>query len=121
MEYQRTAVSLPVAEPENPTRVWPFFDHDIGLTEAREMVGRWKRANPDKAHAAAVTREAVERVMNQPGCVGARCYYGLNADGTMSLIMIGVDIDGNDMDEGAMAERFEPCPPFCAIDSALDV
>lgn len=122
MEWQNTAVALPIIETESPApRVWPNFDHDIGLTEAREMINRWKRANPEKPHAAAVTKEALDRILSQKGCVGGRFYYALNPNGSMTLILVGVDVDGNDMDEGALAERFQPCPPFCAIDSALNV
>lgn len=115
-----THVVSPAVTPDSTERVWPTYDHEIGMTEARDLIGRWKRANPAQASAGAMTRVALDRILAQEGCHGVRVYYGLNPDGTMALIAVGVDELGNDMDEGALAERTFPCPPFCAIGSALD-
>lgn len=120
MERQNLAVATPVAEPEVTEKVWPTFDHDIGMTEAREMIGRYRRANPGKIGASAFTKVALDRVLAQEGCTGVRMYFGLNPDGTSCLILVGVDELGNDLDEGEMAERGFPCPPFCPTNSALD-
>ena len=120
MNPQNLAVVSPVVAPDSTERVWPTYDHEIGLTEAREMIGRWKRANPEKAGAGAMTRVGLDRLLAQKGCLGVRFYYGLNPDNTMSLIAVGVDEFGNDMDEGELAERIFPCPPYCPMDSALD-
>jgi len=121
MLQDKDAVATPViAEPDSTQRVWPTYDHDIGLTEAREMIARFKRANPGKASAGAMTKVALDRLLIQDGCAGVRMYYSLNPDMTMALVLVGVDEYGNDMDEGELAERVMPCPPFCAINSALD-
>ena len=120
MDWTNLAVATPVAEPETTERVWPTFDHDIGLTEARNMIGRHRRANPGCIGASAFTKVALDRVLLQEGCVGVRMYFGLNEDGTPSLILVGVDVFGNDLDDGELVERGFPCPPFCPTDSALD-
>ena len=120
MKTQDAAVVIPVVTPDSSERVWPTYDHDIGLTEARELIGRWKRNNPSKVAAAAFTRVALDRILAQEGCAGARFYYAMNPDMTMSLVIVGVDEFGNDMDEGELAERAFPCPPLCSMDSALD-
>ena len=120
MSPQQIAFMTPVVETDSTQRVWPTYDHDIGLTEAREMIGRWKRANPEKASAGAITRVGLERVLGQEGCVGVRAYYALNAEHSMTLVLVGVDEFGNDMDSGELAERIFSCPPFCPMDSALD-
>ena len=120
MNRQHPALATALVEPDSTERVWPTYDHDIGLTEAREMIARHKRANPGKPSAAAFTRVALDRLLAQKGCAGIRFYYGQNADGTPSLIMVGVDEMMNDMDEGELAERAYPCPPWCPMDSALD-
>ncbi len=121
MNWQNPAVATSVAEPETTEKVWPTFDHDIGLTEAREMIGRYRRANPGTIHAGAFTKVALDRVLMQDGCVGVRLYFGSNPDMTPALIAVGVDELGNDLDEGVLLDRLFPCPPFCPMDSALDV
>ncbi len=112
--------SAPVAAPDSSVRVWPTFDHQIGMTEARELIGRWKRTNPDQKSSAAVTRVALDRILAQDGCSGVRMYFALLPDMTMTLVAVGVDEFGNDMDEGELAEKLFQCPPFCPMDSALD-
>jgi hypothetical protein len=37
----------------------------------------------------------------------------------MSLVMVGVDTDGNDMTSGTIMEEAYPCPPFCGTGDAL--
>jgi len=120
MNTTHSGLMTPAVEVDSTQRVWPTYDHDIGLTEAREMIGRWKRANPEKGSALAMTRVGLERVLGQDGCVGARAYFALNTDQTMTLVFVGVDGFGHDMDDGELADRTFPCPPFCAMDSALD-
>ena len=120
MESQNPAVATPIAEPNSTERVWPTYDHEIGLTEARDLIARFKRANPGKDSAGAFTRVAFDRLLAQKGCAGIRIYYGLHPDGSMALVLVGVDELGNDMDEGDLAEQIFPCPPFCPMDSALD-
>lgn len=120
MNTQRDALVIPSVEVDSTQRVWPTYDHDIGLTEAREMIGRWKRANPASVSASATTKVALERVLGQAGCTGVRAYFALDANQSMTLVYVGVDQFGNDMDDGELAERTFLCPPFCAPDSALD-
>ena len=120
METLNQAVVAPEVEVDPSVRVWPTFDHQIGMTEAREIIGRWKRAHPDKISASMFTRVGLDRVLNQQGCFGARMYYGLTPENIMTLVIVGVDEYGNDMDEGELAELSFPCPTYCPMDSALD-
>jgi len=120
MSITKSAIMVPEVEVDSTQRVWPTYDHDIGLTEARDMISRWKRANPGKGSASATTKVALERVLGQEGCVGVRAYFALDANQSMTLVYVGVDEFGNDMDDGELAERTFLCPPFCAMDSALD-
>ena len=120
MHSTKSAIMSTAVEVDSTQRVWPTYDHDIGLTEAREMIGRWKRANPAMGAASATTKVALERILGQDGCVGVRAYFALDASQAMTLVYVGVDESGNDMDDGELAERTFLCPPFCAIDSALD-
>ncbi len=120
MNWQTPEVATPVTEVDSTQRVWPTFDHEIGLTEAREMISRHKRANPGKASAGAFTKVALDSVLEQKDCFGVRIYYGLKPDGSRALILVGVDEVGNDLDAGVVLDRIFECPPFCPMDSALD-
>ena len=117
---QNSAIATPVAEPLSTEKVWPTYDHEVGMTEARDLISRYKRAHPGNISASAFTRVAFDRILAQDGCCGIRAYYAQKPNGQITLVMVGVDAYGNDMDEGELAEEAYPCPPFCPIDSALD-
>jgi hypothetical protein len=99
---------------------WPTFDHAIELDEARELIARHKRTYPGERSAAGFTRVALDRILAQPRWAGIRMYFALNPDATRTLVLVGVDADGKDLDQGVLAERGMPCPPYCDIDSQLD-
>jgi len=120
MESQNNAVMSPMIENDPSVKIWPTFSHEVGMTEAREQIARFKRANPGHIAASAFTRVAFDRILGQKGCAGIRAYYAMNPEGFPSLVLVGVDEFGNDMDEGELAEESMPCPPFCPINSALD-
>jgi hypothetical protein len=65
-------------------------------------------------------KDSIEKLINQPGCVGMRYYYGRQANGAPVLVLVGVDAQGKDMTKGFMAEKSWPCPPFCGWDSVLN-
>lgn len=121
MEWQNSAVVVPSTETEGVPSLWPTHDHEIGMTEAREVIGRWRRQNPSQKNAGAFKREALDRLLAQKGCMGVRMYYGLDKEGFATLVLVGVDEYGNDMDEGELFDRAVPCPPACTMDSALDM
>ena len=120
MELQNPAVATAVAEPETTVKAWPTYDHAISLEDARDLIARWRRANPDKRAAGAFTRVPLDRILAQKGCCGIRAHFAMNPDETMTLVLVGTDEFGNDMDTGYLAEQVFPCPPFCPMDSALD-
>ena len=120
MEWQNPAVATPEVEADSTEKVWPTYNHEIGLTEARDLIARYKRAHPGTLSASAFTRVAFDRILAQDGCTGIRAYYAQTPEGQMTLVMVGVDQFGHDIDDGELAEQTFPCPPFCPMDSALD-
>jgi len=120
MKTQHSAGAVPVVSAMAQVADWPATEHEVGMTEAREKIGRFLRAFPEQVHAGAVTRDALEILLGQNGCTGVRMYYGLTAEGTLTLVLVGTDEAGNDLDEGVLMDRVYPCPPFCAVDSALN-
>ncbi|MDF1696863.1 MAG: hypothetical protein P1U56_13560 [Saprospiraceae bacterium] len=61
-------------------------------------------------------RDHIFQLLNQPGCMGLRMYYGTDLNGDPHLVIVGTDLNGDDM----AAPPFEildtgvPCPTFCS-------
>ena len=60
---------------------------------------------------------AVDKILAQPGAVGIRYYYAQTDDGNPTLVLVGVDAKGQDMQTGVIMERGVLCPPFCYSES----
>ena len=64
-------------------------------------------------------KSVVDQVLTQPGCVGLRFYFGTKPDGSLALVLVGMDEHEKDMTDGVIVEDFFPCPPFCDATSVL--
>jgi len=71
-------------------------------------------------------REAIDRLLALPGCVGIRIYTGMDEEFKLRLILVGVDDQGKDLilqssttenltaiAEGEVVEDGFRCPPYC--------
>jgi hypothetical protein len=65
-------------------------------------------------------KTALQSLLNQTDCVGARIYYGLKSSGTPCLVIVGVDGDGNDITTGEIMEFGALCPSNCSADNELN-
>jgi hypothetical protein len=93
----------------------PKSNHIVTLTEASVLTANFRNdstKNPIKG--GMFWKEAVERVINQPGCVGMRYYYAQQDNGTPAIVLAGVDAKGNDIVRGVLAEVSWLCPPYCS-------
>ena len=96
-------------------------NHSITLAEALNFVENYrkdKEANAIKG--GFFGRELYEKILGQEGCVGIRCYFAENLDGTPTIVMVGVNAKGDDMVNGIVGEDLIPCPPFCGHDNVLN-
>ena len=100
-----------------PKRGWPEGDHKVTIGEARELVERRRRAFEQTG--GAFKKSALERLLNQTGCVGMRIYYGMHPDGQPAIVLVGVDQYGEELMDGELLEQSFPCPPFCPIGPSL--
>ena len=98
----------------------PARDHTISLNAAAALTKRYQKANPNAIKAGAFHSAQVLKMLNQPGCVAMRIYYGQNADGTGTLVLTAVDSADNDLTGGVILEIVYPCPPFCGGGNALN-
>jgi hypothetical protein len=89
-------------------------DHRIALDTAAALTRRYREtAGPATQRAQMFPSDVFEGILKQPGCQGIRVYYGRSENGTMELVLVGVDSDGNDMTAGVIDDRGFPCPPVC--------
>jgi hypothetical protein len=70
--------------------------------------------------AGAFHRAALDERLAQPGCAGVRIYLAQNDAGQTTLVAVGTDADGRDLDQGIMVDDLFPCPPFCGDGSFLE-
>jgi hypothetical protein len=95
-------------------------DHKISIEEATGLTRAYRISAPsDAVLGHYFGKKALVEALAQPGCVGARIYYGKHKDGSPALVVVGVDSRGNDMTAGVTLQRTMPCPPACPDGSIL--
>ncbi len=96
-------------------------DQTVTLDNASKLTASYRKANPGSAiKAAGFWRESVQKILDQPGCVALRAYFGQNPDGSPALVLVGVDQKGDDLTAGVLSDEHFPCPPFCAAPNPLN-
>jgi hypothetical protein len=92
----------------------PSHDHRISLEAARALTKRYREtAGPGAQLAGMFPTDVFKQLIEQPGCMGIRIYYGETAAGTRELVLVGVDASGNDMTSATLFDAGFPCPPYC--------
>lgn len=91
--------------------------HRIALSAAADQI---KNAANREQKGGLFLRKELDELLAQPGCSGLRYYYGRNAQGQDTLILVGVDKEGNDMVQGVVMEECFLCPPFCGTTNPLN-
>lgn len=98
-------------------------EHAISLADAAELTARYRaqfNAETFYIKGEYFGKNALNSLLNQVGCVGARMYYGLKADQSQCLVIVGVDSSGNDITTGEIMDFGIPCPNACSVDNALN-
>lgn len=70
---------------------------DIGHEEGYKMTNAFREAHPEAIPGHYIGREILEKILNQPGCIGISFRKGLNEAGEEHLVYTGVDADGKDI------------------------
>lgn len=63
--------------------------------------------------------ESLSEILIQEKCVGIRFYFGKHENGNLNIIAVGCDENGEDLYEGIILEKADPCPPYCDSNSPL--
>jgi hypothetical protein len=97
-------------------------DHRITREQARQMCRNYRdgerRGGPLRA--GAFPRAVLDQILAQAGCEGVRIYLAQNDAGETTLVALGTDADGRDMDQGLIVDDVFPCPPFCGGGTGLE-
>jgi hypothetical protein len=103
----------------------------INLSTARSLIKRYRdnlaliatpAFNESLKYSETFDASAIQAILNQPGCVEFRAYYGMKEDNSICSIFVGVDAENNDIlnslkgnGEDVIVEYGRDCPPFCSI------
>ena len=90
--------------------------HRVSLADAAALTKR--RSGATKG--GFFFRKELDEILAQAGCAGIRYYHAQKADGTETIVLVGVDGDGNDMTQGVIMEDHFDCPPHCGAANALN-
>jgi hypothetical protein len=97
-------------------------DHQVDLVTALRFIKNRKSSSASSTSTVKggfFARNAFERILAQPGVVGIRYYYAQTDEGTPTIVLVGVDAKGQDIQTGLIMERSLGCPPFCGVESEL--
>lgn len=93
---------------------------EITLSAAAAMTKEYRMRGGSSTHGHFFGRDAILALLEQPGCVGIRIYYGMKPEtGSRELILVGADGDENDMLDLVM-DMSAPCPSNCSTSNALN-
>ena len=100
----------------------------ISLATAKELIGRYRTNFNDIAtpaykdslkYSSTFDASAIKAILDQPGCVSFRAYYGMKENNDMCLVFFGVDANDNNIinsttgGEDVIVDWGKDCPPNC--------
>ncbi len=105
----------------------PEVGEDIGYEQGAKMIKTYFDQNQDDVLASFMGRNMIEAILAQPGVTGIRMFNALNDLGIRQLVLVGVDVNGNNIlqyntigengevikKKGIVADRSVLCPPHC--------
>lgn len=98
-------------------------DHEISFNDAAILTKRYRdQMSSGDCKGGYFSRDAIESLLAQDGCVGIRYYYGLDQSDTQVLVVVGVDADENDLigNDNVCIEMSILCPEHCGDSNILN-
>lgn len=94
--------------------------HIIPLSQAAQMTHAYQNASQYQGNTISgmIDASAYQLLLAQPGCVGVRTYFALD-QGVLTIVVVGVDSNENDMTNGIILDGASLCPPKCPVNSPL--
>lgn len=103
------------------TQTGAGHNHIVSLATAEKYVNNFKN-NPTTPNikGGLFNRNVFDAILGQPDCVAVRFYYAKEDNGSPTLVVVGVNSSGNDIENGVIAESILPCPPVCGNQGTLN-
>ena len=108
------------------------INKDAAVKMIQDLKGRKGKKMPELPIAVAFNREGIQQLLDLPGCIGLRAYFALNAENKVTLVLAGMDEEGEDIltggpspavqmmarteGETGLLDEAQLCPPFNAGD-----
>jgi hypothetical protein len=90
-------------------------NHQISLHDAAELTANFRNNHPvGSTIALYYGKTAIQSILNQSNCVGIRIYYAQEANNESTMVIVGTDANGDDMENGIIAEHGLRCPNNCS-------
>lgn len=92
----------------------------ITLEKAKKFTENFRNNFQAETKAYFVGSNQLKLILEQDKCIGLRIYNGYNQDEKIkNLVLVGVDKNKKDMNQGYILEELITCPPICDEDSIL--
>ena len=100
-------------------------NHFISLEEGAKMTKKYRNTLMTLlggVKGLSYDKEAIRAIIDQNDCVDVRIYLGLSDDlvPKPQLIIVGVDVNGNDITDGIIVDEALVCPPNCGNQNKLN-
>lgn len=110
----------------------PKRSHEITRADAAAMTRRHREQTPrgrgrqaqEGEDGGLFSKDAVLKLLSQPGAQYLRFYYGRDGGGKQGIVLVASDENLADIsgDEATILDMHWPCPPWCAPgDGALNI
>jgi hypothetical protein len=93
----------------------------VTLNDASRWTANYRNTiQPGDTIAFAAGKEKLIELLTQDECLGARIYYAIKDDGEKNLVIVGVDENGDDMENGLIMDYLIKCPIYCSKSNKLN-
>jgi hypothetical protein len=98
----------------------PNKNHSIPLTAAADMTEAYRNANPTAQIGVAFGKTAIQNILDQNNCEALKCYFALDANGDLTLVLCGAEANQEDLVNGDLADDSYGDPPYSSYPNVLN-
>jgi hypothetical protein len=98
-------------------------DNKITFAQGAELTANYRKEIPSgDILAYYYSKDSINCLLNQPGCVGIRTYFARTDEGVLCLVIVGVDSEGNDQigSQYYCVDDGFGCPANCSTPNILN-